>query len=115
MDWPHCTQTAGVSGGRSWIWHPESDDVYIAPPGRRYFRHTFGLPANNDIAQAVFRITGDDHVKIYLNGRDLGGRSGPHSTKELNVTHRLRAGKNAIAVAATNDGDAQAWPALLLF
>lgn len=91
--------------GTNWIWHPEGNPQQHAPPGERYFRREFELPADTDVERAIFRITADDRVKIFLNGRDLGSRSGFISTKELDITHRLLPGKNVIAAAAKNDGD----------
>ncbi|MEQ8848960.1 family 78 glycoside hydrolase catalytic domain [Botrimarina sp.] len=89
----------------SWIWHPKDDDApFAAPIGRRYFRRGFNL-SDTPVQGAVLRITGDDHVEIFLNGRRLGTRSGPNSTKELDVTNLLRPGRNVLAVRGENRGD----------
>ncbi|TWT85996.1 Bacterial alpha-L-rhamnosidase [Posidoniimonas polymericola] len=86
-----------------WIWHNEAEPTKSAPAGERYFRRAFDVDGAKQVRRAVFRITADDRVDIYLNGRNLGSRSGPNSTKELSVTHRLLAGRNVIAVRAKND------------
>jgi len=88
----------------NWIWHDEGDPAVVAQPGKVYFRREFTVPSVAKIERAIYRITADNSVKIYLNGRDLGSRGGPNSTKELDVTHRLLPGKNVLAAVATNDG-----------
>lgn len=96
----------GHLSGTSWIWFPEGAPVKSATPGKRYFRREFEVPAGRTMTSATYRITADDRVQIYLNGRDLGGRSGPGSTKELDLTHRLKEGRNVLAARAENAGDA---------
>lgn len=91
--------------GCDWIWHNEGDPITAAKPGDVYFRRAFTIPENANINRAIYRIAADDSVKIYLNGRDLGSRGGPNSTKELDVTHRLLPGRNVLAALATNGGD----------
>lgn len=92
--------------GAEWIWFPESSPTVSAPLGKRYFRRSFEVPSSRSIEHAVLRITADDHVEIYLNGRSLGTRSGPTSTKELDLTHLLTPGENVIAACAENRGEA---------
>ncbi|QDV79053.1 family 78 glycoside hydrolase catalytic domain [Botrimarina mediterranea] len=89
-----------------WIWFDEGDPRKSAPLGHRWFRRTFTLPAQAIVTGAVFRITADDQVDIYLNGRLMGSRSGHSSLKELDVTHLLRPGRNVIAARAENRGNA---------
>ena len=86
-----------------WIWFPEGDPVNSAPAASRYFRREFQT-ADQSVRHAVLRITGDDHVEIFLNGRGLGGRSGAPSTKELDLSHLLSPGKNVLAVRGENRG-----------
>lgn len=88
-----------------WIWFDEGDPRKSAPLGHRWFRRSFELPKSAVVTSAVFRITADDQVDIYLNGRLLGSRSGHTSAKELDVTHLLRPGRNVIAARAENRGD----------
>lgn len=88
-----------------WIWFPEGEPSTSAALGERWFRRSFTIPTGREITSATFRIAADDHVQINLNGRDLGTRSGPSSTKELEVGSRLQHGKNTIAVCVSNRGD----------
>lgn len=86
-----------------WIW---SQADVIAPPGECYFRRVVNIPTDRKLTGATFRIAADDRVSIYLDGREIGSRSGPNSTKEMDLTHRLKPGANLLAVVATNEGEA---------
>ncbi len=99
----------GFLSGAQWIWFDEGDPRESAPLGHRWFRRSFDLPdragkEGASVTSAVFRITADDQVDIYLNGRLMGSRSGHTSAKELDVTHLLRPGRNVIAARAENRG-----------
>jgi alpha-L-rhamnosidase len=89
----------------NWIWFPEGKPAEFAPPGERFFRRTFEVPKDRTIKTATLRITADDRCSIFLNGRDIGSRSGHRSAKELDVTKRLDPGKNILAVSAKNEGE----------
>jgi alpha-L-rhamnosidase len=91
--------------GAQWVWFDEGDPRNSAPLGYRWFRRSFELPKGAAVTNAVFRITADDQVDIYLNGRLLGSRSGHTSAKELDITHLLRPGRNVIAARAENRGE----------
>jgi alpha-L-rhamnosidase len=99
----------GFLSGTQWVWFDEGDPQKSAPVGHRWFRRSFELPdgAGKEgavVTSAVLRITADDQVDIYLNGRLLGSRSGHTSAKELDLTHLLRPGRNVIAARAENRG-----------
>jgi len=89
----------------NWIWFPEGKPAEWVAPEERYFRRTFDLPANRTIRSATLRITADDRCSIFLNGRDIGSRSGHRSAKEMDITKRLEPGKNVLAVLAKNEGE----------
>ncbi len=89
----------------NWVWFDEGDPAGSVPIGTRYFRRTIELPADRKIQSATLRIAADDFCKIFVNGHDVGSRSGHTSAKELSLTHRLDPGKNVIAVAAENRGN----------
>jgi len=90
--------------GTNWIWFPEGNPAKSAPIGERFFRRAFTLPSDRAIKNATFRYTADDRCTMFVNGRDVGGRSGPSSTKEMDLTHRLHSGRNVIAAIAHNEG-----------
>ena len=96
-----------------WIWFDEGDPSKSVPVATRYFRRTIEIPEGRKVKSAVLLIAADDFCKIFFNGRDIGSRSGFQSTKEINLTHRMEAGRNVIAVAAENRGN-EPTPAALI-
>jgi alpha-L-rhamnosidase len=89
----------------NWIWFPEGNAVQAVPPETRYFRRSFTVPADRKVTKATLRITADDRCTMWLNGREIGSRSGHQSAKEMDLTHRLADGANLLAVSAKNDGE----------
>ncbi|XRQ14062.1 family 78 glycoside hydrolase catalytic domain [Actinomadura welshii] len=92
--------------GTDWIWYPEGDPATEAPAGTRYFRGTFDLASVPDGARLV--MTADDGFTAWVNGAEAGGRD-PDPNQEnwrrpivVDVTSKLREGRNVIAVEATN-------------
>jgi alpha-L-rhamnosidase len=90
----------------NWIWFPEGNPAESVPVVTRYFRRVITVPTDRKITKATLRIAADDKCMIYLNGRELGGRNGHTSAKEMDLTHRFTPGENILAVSATNDGEA---------
>ncbi len=90
----------------NWIWFPDAGPAEALPPGVRFFRRAFTIPADHPITSAVLRITADDPCTIFLDGREIGSRSGGHATKEMDLTYRLTPGPHLLAVRAENRGDA---------
>jgi alpha-L-rhamnosidase len=92
--------------GAHWIWFPEGEPAQAVPGGvTRYFRRAFDIPADRKIAKATLRFTGDNHAVLYVNGEQVGKRDDHYTAAEIDVTKRLRAGRNHLAASATNDGD----------
>ncbi|TDC45637.1 hydrolase [Actinomadura sp. KC345] len=92
--------------GTDWIWHPEGEPATEAPAGARYFRGTFDLAAVPQGARLV--MTADDGFTAWVNGAEAGGRD-PDPAKEnwkrpivVDVTSKLRQGRNVVAVQAVN-------------
>ncbi len=102
----HPTPTALSLDGASWIWYPEGDPANSAPPGTRYFRRAFDLPAGDQITEARFLVTADDGFTLYINGQELA--SSPRVTDSwrtamlVDVAGSLHAGRNVIAIEAIN-------------
>jgi alpha-L-rhamnosidase len=86
----------------NWIWHPDDGPVEALPGGKRFFRRSFEIPADRPIANVVLRITADDACTIFLDGREIGTRSGGQATKEMDLTYRMRPGRHVLAVMAEN-------------
>ena len=89
----------------NWIWFPDPGMTDALPPGPRFFRRAFRVTDDHPITNAVLRITADDACTIFLDGREIGSRSGGHATKEMDLTHRLTPGLHLLAVRAENRGE----------
>jgi hypothetical protein len=94
----------------SWIYHPDASAGKPAP--HAYFRKVLKLnPA--DVASAGIQVQGDTHVKLYVNGKQIGEQfarrnlSAPVNPKLLavyDIKPYLRSGDNVIAVDAREYG-----------
>ena len=99
--------------GTSWIWYPEGDPASGAPAGSRYFRGSFDLTGAAQRGRLV--MTADDGFTAWVNGEQVAdveaGNDNWRRPVLVDVTGKLRQGRNTIAVKATN---ASAGPAGLL-
>ncbi len=95
------------------IYHPEA---FEHPVQHAYFRKVLELDPGQ-IASAGIQVQGDTHVKIYVNGTQVGEQfarrnlSAPVNPKLLavyDIKPLLHAGKNVIAVDAHNYGTVKA-------
>ena len=95
--------------GCSWVWYPEGNPAASAPPGRRWFRKRFELPAGSRVRKAVFTITADNHYVLHVNGhaagKDDGDIEGWRTPQTHDVTALVKAGENCLAIAAANGTD----------
>ncbi len=103
--------------GCSWVWYPEGNPAASAPPGSRYFRKTVSLPAGRTVKRATFHATADNDFLLYVNGERAGASGGGtdnwRSLKKIDVSKRLRAGGNLLAVRRINASN-EASPAGLI-
>jgi alpha-L-rhamnosidase len=88
-----------------WIWSGDIADK-IAPPGRRFFRKAFQVPAGWAVKKAECYVTADDFVQVFLNGTMLRSYRDHKTLNEFNLADSLKAGRNVLAVLASNGGDA---------
>ena len=84
-----------------WIWDTPHTQA-TAPAGDRFFRATFLIPAGRKIARALSVIGADDSADVYLNGEQIAAGSGAALPSAIDITQRVRAGENVIAVRATH-------------
>lgn len=107
-DWIGAQETANPPSfeGASWIWYPQGDPADSAPPGTRYFRRTFDLPAGDQITAAQLQLTADDGFTLYVNGQEIA--SSPHvadswrTATVVDISTALQTGRNVVAVEANN-------------
>ncbi len=87
-----------------WIWFPGGNPAEKTSPGTRYFRRTVLIPQNKKIVKANYLITADNRFQLYVNGEAVGKGDNAKKAYKLDVLVPLHAGKNILAVAATNRG-----------
>ncbi len=90
--------------GCDWVWslEPGVKAIDKAPQGTRYFRGVVTIPEGRTIRRARFLLTADDQCELFINGRSVGRSDRWESVQTVNVAKQLIAGKNCLAVAATN-------------
>jgi len=94
-----------LKGGK-WIWFDEGDPVKGAPISTRFFRKSFEIASDKKIKRARFALLADNQATLFVNGQEAGQVSGWQSVHMLDVTDKLTAGANTLAIAAANQGDA---------
>lgn len=98
-----------VFEGRFWVWHPEGNSVQAAPPGPCLFRKRILVPEQRKLMHAEFLGTADNSFALYVNGSEAGrgdaSSEGWRHPVRLDVSSRLQAGLNLLAIQAINAGD----------
>ena len=89
----------------SWIYFPEGHPEKEAPPGTRFFRRVFNLPADRTVKSAHWLVTADDRFTAWLDGVELGSGHNHKTAFDYNVTAHLHSGKNVLAVLVKNEGE----------
>lgn len=97
--------TAGLSGA-TWIWYPEGDPASGVPAGTRYFRRTVSFTAAPSSATLV--VSGDDTATVWVNGTQVSSATAWQQASVVDVTSRLHAGSNTIAVSTQNTSQSPA-------
>jgi alpha-L-rhamnosidase len=92
--------------GCKWVWFGESDSSKNAPVATQFFRRKFDIPSDRKIKQAQFRLVVDNEGVLFVNGQQVQKFSGWKPPYTFDVTEKLKAGVNTLAIAATNQGDA---------
>lgn len=91
--------------GAFWIWtdEPGADPLASAPSGARFFRRGIEIKGGAVIQQAIAAFAADNHFKLRVNGRVVGGGDDWQNPVELDITSALKPGLNEITVQADND------------
>jgi len=96
-------------GNCPWVWFPEGDPRQSAPPGTRYFRKQLVIPKDRKIKQARLLITADNDFVLFIDGKQSGRSSGAEENwrqpKNIDLTGKLHAGTNQLAIEAINTTD----------
>jgi len=94
-----------LKGGK-WIWFDEGAPAKNAPISTRFFRNSFEIASDKRIKRARFALLADNQATLFANGQEAGQVSGWQSVHMLDVTDKLTAGANTLAIAVDNQGDA---------
>ena len=91
--------------GASWIWTDEAgvDPVKNAPAGARFFHREFDVSGDAPVKQAVAAFAADNHFKVTINGRAVGGGDDWQNPVTVDITSAIKTGRNEILVQADND------------
>lgn len=87
-----------------WIWFAGDDPIAAPPPGTRYFRTILNAPDPAAIERATAWFTADNRADLYVNGEAVASIETYNEVREVDITARLVAGSNAIALTASNAG-----------
>ena len=91
---------SGAAPVPEWIWHanegraPADNEV-------RFFRKTFTVAG--DVSKAVLCVAADNHVVVFINGKEVLRNDEWEKPDVVEVTKEIRAGENLIAARAQND------------
>jgi alpha-L-rhamnosidase len=93
-----------------WVWFPEGEPQKAAPVGTRLFRYKVNIAdivagTDRKIKRASFRLLADNEATLFVNGQEAGKVVGWMPSETLDITGKLNAGINTLAIAATNRGD----------
>ncbi|RME90890.1 MAG: alpha-rhamnosidase [Verrucomicrobia bacterium] len=89
----------------NWMWADEGNPAEAAPVGTRYFRRAFDLLGGRRVRSARWWVTADNRFRAFVNGEIVGEGANFKRVWALDVTRRLRPGRNVLAIEATNDGE----------
>lgn len=96
--WSQAAKQAAVVP--EWIWagaNPTDNQVIFA-------RKQFVVDA--DVKKAEVLATCDNSMKLFVNGKDLGGSSNWEQPVKVDITKHLVKGANVVAIRAANEGGA---------
>lgn len=88
--------------GAKWIWRRDGKPFEGADAGVQYFRRSFTPAAGKTVGQILIGYTADDKAVVYFNGAECGSTTSWYTGGLIDATQYAAAGKNTVAVAATN-------------
>lgn len=94
--------TAAAGELPAWIWKSAQPQ----PEEKVFFRKEFELPEG--VTTASVTVACDDWHQVWLNGADLGFAGDWANARSYDVTGKVKAGRNVIAVEGRNNGGAAA-------
>lgn len=94
-----------------WQHYGERYDIF---EGVCWFARKLEIPSLPDRARAVLRFGAVNYLtRVYLNGESVGEHEGGYTAFEIDLTGKLRAGVNQLAVQVDNRATTIKWPPCL--
>lgn len=97
-------------GGLNWVWSREPGQpyfglraYYLSEPEERYFRRDIEAP-ERPVAASI-TVAADAVLTVAVNGKTVAEGLGPVEAHVIDLNGAVRAGNNAFAIAADNEGD----------
>ncbi len=87
----------------NWVWYPEGEDAKM-PVATRYFRKNINVNSDEKVRLATIYMTADNSFNLWFNGEHIGGGLNHQMIYTFDVTSRILAGGNEIAISANNEG-----------
>jgi hypothetical protein len=88
-----------------WIWAPEGNPAASAPGGAtRHFRRIIPVDPRRTLLSAQVQLTADNEFTVKVNGAVVAQGDDFRTVYTADITARLKAGDNEMAVAAVNTG-----------
>jgi hypothetical protein len=96
--------------GAQWIWAdvPGVDPTRNAPPGDRFFRRDLEVHLTAPLVSAVALFAADNHFKLSVNGREIGGGDSWQHPTLIDLAPALQTGSNHVLIRGNNDPDSGA-------
>jgi len=88
--------------GAQWIWLASGASFSGIPAGTEYFRFSFTVPSGKAVSDFEIAYTADDAAEVFLNGSKISEMSLWSDGSFYQGSELLTAGKNTVAIAATN-------------
>jgi alpha-L-rhamnosidase len=96
--------------GCDWVWvsEPGVNPRENASQGTRFFRRELQIPAEKTVRRARFLTAADNTFELFVNEKQVGAGNDWHASHTIDVAKQLVAGRNCLAILATNESPSPA-------
>jgi alpha-L-rhamnosidase len=89
-----------------WVWFGQGDPRKSDQVGRRFFRRKIEISRDKKIKRARFRLAANNDVILFINGLEVHRIPGLKLSATVDISDKLKAGSNTLAIESTNENDA---------
>ena len=89
-----------------WVWFGEGDPRKSDKSCERFFRRTIEISQDKKIKRASFRLAGNNEIILFIDGQQIHRIPGIIPSRTIDISEKLKAGKNTLAIASSNKDDA---------